>query len=271
MEVGLDPVHIVLDGDTAPLPKKATEPPTIGPSLLWPNGWMHQHMPLGMEVRLSPCDFVLDGDPAPYLRRGGAHPIFDPNGCIDQDSTWYGGRPQPARHCVRCADPATTRKKGTPTPPNFLAHVYCGQMAGWMNYEDAAWYGSRPRPRPHCTRRGPSSRERATAAPLFSARVYCGHSRPSQLLLSSCNVVERWLSAELCKLSLQTKHQKIDVFVNVKYSRIAEDGTNLIFRRPFINGSPYPNRPLSVCNVGALWPNRRMDQDENWHAGSPRP
>jgi len=64
MEVGLDPVHIVLDGDTAPLPKKATEPSTIGPSLLWPNGWMHQHMPLGMEVRLSPCDFVLDGDPA---------------------------------------------------------------------------------------------------------------------------------------------------------------------------------------------------------------
>jgi len=122
-------------------------------------------------------------------------------------------------------------------------------MAGWMNYEDAAWYGSRPRPRPHCTRRGPSSRERATAAPLFSARVYCGHSRPSQLLLSSCNVVERWLSAELCKLSLQAKHQKIDVFVNVKYSRIAEDGTNFIFRRPFINGSPYPNRPLSVTLV----------------------
>ena len=27
MEVGLGPVHIVLDGDTAPLPKKGTEPP----------------------------------------------------------------------------------------------------------------------------------------------------------------------------------------------------------------------------------------------------
>ena len=53
--------------------------------------------------------------------------------------------------------------------------------------QDAAWYGSRPRPRPHCTRRGPSSRERGTAAPpLFSAHVYCGHGRPSQLLLSSC-------------------------------------------------------------------------------------
>jgi len=29
-------------------------------------------------------------------------------------------------------DPATSRKKGTPTPTQFLAHVYCGETAGWM-------------------------------------------------------------------------------------------------------------------------------------------
>jgi len=28
---------------------------------------------------------------------------------------------------------------------------------------------------------------------------------------------------------------------------------------------------LSVCNVGVLWPNVWMDQDETWHAGRPRP
>ena len=33
-----------------------------------------------------------------------------------------------------------------------------------------------------------SPRERGTA-PLFSAHVYCGHGRPSQLLLSSCNII----------------------------------------------------------------------------------
>ena len=38
MEVGLGPGHIVLDGDTAPLPKHGTEPPIFGPCLLWPNG-----------------------------------------------------------------------------------------------------------------------------------------------------------------------------------------------------------------------------------------
>jgi len=36
-EVGLGPGHIVLDRDTAPLPKKGTEPPVFGPCLLWPN------------------------------------------------------------------------------------------------------------------------------------------------------------------------------------------------------------------------------------------
>jgi len=55
---------------------------------------------------------------------------------------------------------------------------------GWMD-EDVTWYGGRPRPRPLCVRRGPnpSPRERGTTAPLFLAHVYCGHGRPSQLLL----------------------------------------------------------------------------------------
>jgi len=26
---------------------------------------------------------------------------------------------------------------------------------------------------------------------------------------------------------------------------------------------------LSVCNVGVLWPNGWMDQDETWHGGRP--
>jgi len=35
----------------------------------------------------------------------------------------------------------------------------------------------------------PALHETGTAAPyIFSARVYCGHGRPSQLLLSSCYI-----------------------------------------------------------------------------------
>jgi len=34
---------------------------------------------------------------------------------------------------VFSGDPATPRKKRAhPPPPNFLAHVYCGQTAGWI-------------------------------------------------------------------------------------------------------------------------------------------
>jgi len=49
-------------------------------------------MPLGMEVGLGQGDIVLDGDPAPPLP-----PV----------------------------------KRGT-APPQFSAHVCCGQMAGWI-------------------------------------------------------------------------------------------------------------------------------------------
>jgi len=83
-------------------------------------------------------------------------------------------------------DPAPPRKKGT-----ALNHPIFGPCLLWPNDwmdEDATWYGSRPQPRPQCVRRGPSfpSAKGAQPAPLFSAHVYCGHGRPSQLLLSSC-------------------------------------------------------------------------------------
>jgi len=41
MHIGLGPGHIVLDGDTAPLPQTGTTP-YYGPYLLWRNGWMDQ-------------------------------------------------------------------------------------------------------------------------------------------------------------------------------------------------------------------------------------
>jgi len=36
------------------------------------------------------------------------------------------------RNIVFDVDPATPRKKGHAHPHPILAHVYCGQMAGWM-------------------------------------------------------------------------------------------------------------------------------------------
>ena len=104
-----------------------------------------------------------------------------PNGWMDQDATWYKGRPRPRRLYGNTATP----EKGTPTPTQFLAHVYCGQMAGWMKTSLGTEVDLGPGqivldgdPVPHL-RKGHSS-------PLFLAHVYFGHGHPSQLLLISC-------------------------------------------------------------------------------------
>jgi len=89
MEIGLDPGHIVLDGDPAPLQKGGTVPPIFRPCLLWPNGWM------------------------------------------DQDATWYGGRPLRRPHCVRWEPSSPPRGTAAPSP-EFSAHVCCAQTAGWI-------------------------------------------------------------------------------------------------------------------------------------------
>jgi len=61
-------------------------------------------MKLDTPVRLGPGHIVLNGDPALPLKKGAQPPIFGPcllwpNGWMDQDATWYGGRPRPRRHC----------------------------------------------------------------------------------------------------------------------------------------------------------------------------
>ena len=78
---------------------------------LWPNGWTDGRikMKLGVQVGLSPGHIVLGGpggDPAPPPLKGHSPPIFGPyqlrpNGCMDHDVTWYGGRPRHRRLCVR--------------------------------------------------------------------------------------------------------------------------------------------------------------------------
>jgi len=93
------------------------------------------------------------------------------------------------RDIVFDVDPATRRKRAE--PPRQIFGPCLLWPNGWMD-ENAAWYGSRPRSRSHCTRRRailrtpPVTRKRSTAAPPLSAHVYCGHGHPSQLLLSSC-------------------------------------------------------------------------------------
>jgi len=92
MEVGLCPVHIVLDGDTAPLTKTGGRVPQIfGQSCCGQMAGCIK-MPLGAEVGLALRDIVFDVDPAdPRKRAHPPHPIFAlcllwPNGWMDEDA-----------------------------------------------------------------------------------------------------------------------------------------------------------------------------------------
>jgi len=130
--------------------------------------------------------------------------VLWPNGWTDQDEACPAGRPQPWSHCVRWGPNSPSPKRGAPPkfsahgycgqtagcikmplsmevglspsmwtqlPPEKKAHpshsIFGSCLLspnGWMD-EDASWCGSRPRPRPHCIRRGPSSPRKGHSSP----------------------------------------------------------------------------------------------------------
>jgi len=138
-------------GTQFPSPKRGWSPPPqfsahvyCGQTARWIK------MPLGTKVGLGPGHIWLDGDPAPLPKNGAEPPIFGPfllwpNGWMHQDATWYEGRPQSRRLCVRWA-PSPLPKKGW-SPPIFGPHLLWPN--GCMD-QDATWYRRRPWPMQHC-------------------------------------------------------------------------------------------------------------------------
>ena len=108
-----------------------------------------------------------------------------PNGWTDQDETWHAGRPRPWPHCFRWG-PSSPSPKGAQPLPQFLAHVCCGQMAGWTKMPLSMEVGLGPGdivldwdPLPHG--KGHSSPS------LFGPCLLWPNGRPSQQLLSFCH------------------------------------------------------------------------------------
>jgi len=67
VQVGLGPGHIVLDGDSSPLPQTGRAHNFRSISVV-------AKMPLGMEVGLGPGDFVLNKDTTPSPKK--TRPMF---------------------------------------------------------------------------------------------------------------------------------------------------------------------------------------------------
>jgi len=196
MELGLSPGDFVFDGNPAPPQKGGGAPPQFSAHVYCGQTAAWITMSLGTKADLGPDAIVLDGDPASPSPKGGRAPstIFGPrllwpNCWMDQGGTWHGGGPWSRPHCARW---------GHSSPPPILTHVYCGQTAGWIKTPLGTEVDLGPG---HFVLDGfPAVGERGTAAPLFSAHAYCGHGRPSQLLLSSCTNCRPKIGQYLAKL-----------------------------------------------------------------------
>ena len=91
-------------------------------------------VPLCMVVGLGPGHIVLLGDPAAPKKGTQQPPLFGsclmwPNGWMDQDATWYGGRPRPRPHCVFVRW-GIQSPKGAPQPPTVLT---MSVVAKWLD------------------------------------------------------------------------------------------------------------------------------------------
>jgi len=122
-------------------------------------GWTK--MLLGMEVGLGPGNVVRWGPSSPQ-KKGHSHQ-FSAHVYCGQTAGWI------KMPLVTEVDfgPGDVVLDAVPAPHRPLVFGPCLLwLNGWMD-EDTTWYRSRPRPRPHCVRRGLSSipRERSTAAP----------------------------------------------------------------------------------------------------------
>jgi len=85
---------------------------------------------------------------------------------MHQDATWYGGRRQPKRLCIRRRPSPLPQKGGG--APQFSAYVYCGETAGCLKMPLGMEVGLSPG---DCVRWGPSPSPKGSRAPEFSAQM----------------------------------------------------------------------------------------------------
>ena len=99
--------------------------------------------------------------------------VLWPNSWMDQDETWHVGSPQPRPHCVRWG-PSSLFPKGAQPPPQFVAHICCGPVAGWIMMPLGTEVNLGPCDVVLDVVAAPPPLKRHS--PQFSAHVYCGQT-----------------------------------------------------------------------------------------------
>jgi len=102
-----------------------------------PNGWTDQDETCHAG-RPQPWPHCVRWLQLPSPKRGQS-PLFRPisvvakwAGWMDQDATGYEGRGHSPGNFVLDDNTVLSSRKGVEPPPQFSAHVYSGQMAGWI-------------------------------------------------------------------------------------------------------------------------------------------
>jgi len=104
-------------------------------------------------------------------------PIFAPfllwqNGCLHQDDTCHGDRPEPRRLCVS-RGPTPSPKGGQSSARSPICGPFLLWSNGWM-HQDSTWYGGRPQPRELCKMGTHHPSTKRGRSPQFSAHACCG-------------------------------------------------------------------------------------------------
>jgi len=87
---------------------------------------------------------------------------------MDQDDSWYGGRPQPRRLCVGWDTAPSPKRGGT---PQVSAHVYCGQTATRIKMPLGTEVGLGPHDIVLDGDPAPLSKKGRTPSPIFGPRL----------------------------------------------------------------------------------------------------
>jgi len=116
---------------------------------------------------------------------------------MNQDPTWYGGRPRLRPHCARQGPSSPAPKRGTASPI-FVPCVLWPN--GWMD-QDATWYhGGRPRPRRNPLKFAgvPQTRQQISAVSRPKFAILWGHVE--EVLLLNKFFFWLWIRALVAKI-----------------------------------------------------------------------
>ena len=179
---------------------------------------------------------------------------------MHQDATWYGGRPQPRKLCVTW-DPALLPKMGQ--SPQFWAHVYCDQTAGWIKMALGKEVDI-----------GPDDivLDGDPAPPQFSAHIYCDQTAGwiKMALGMEVGLGPGHIVLDGHQAPLPKKGQSPPQF-SAQASLL--HGTQPPPQKGAENcrGAPPGQSPLANFGPFLLWSNGWMHQDATWYGERPQP